>query len=281
MLRWGLLGLVLGLLLGLGLTALRSRPRTTEGPTEPEPEPDDAPGGLPAEEAFGTPVLARFADPADLIGSEDGVATLDRSQQQAFSRLAEQIGLADEDPPPRVAVLGVAAGDGAHEVLIGLAVAAGREGLRTIVVEADFADPVLAELLGVRSSPGLRDYLEGTAGPRDVLRGARLGAGDVICVPAGERGAPPPEGVGSDRFGGLLERLPKVYDLVLVSGPPAHTAEATRIAELTEGVVLVSADDEDAGPRIAEAVAGLGERGLLGGVLTSPGTSQSARQRRG
>jgi hypothetical protein len=100
-------------------------------------------------------------------------------------------------------------------------------------------------------------------------------------VPAGAAGAEPPGGIGGERFAALMERLPKIYDVVLISGPPADTGEATELAGLADGVLLVSDDDEGAAARIAAAQRLLGDAPLLGGVLVGSGAPQSGRQGRG
>lgn len=275
---WALLGLIVGLLAGAGLVALRARGGTSREASVPMAAPEPR----LAEDAFGAPVLASFAEPSVLLDRGGG-----REPELAAAAAGTFVGLADDlgigtGGPRRLAVLDVAAGDGSLEVLIGLAVAADERGLNAIAVEGDLDEPALAALLGARSAPGLSDYLRGSAGPREVLRSAPVRAGGervaLVCVPAGEP-ADLPEGVDGERFAGLMERLPRVYDLVLVSAPPVGDGtDAGAISALCDGVVLVSADDEGAGERIAAAVESLAGSRLLGGVLTGSPSAQSRPQ---
>lgn len=280
---WSLIGLAAGLLAGVGLVALRARARGPERVPAGEPRLASPPSEeLSAEVAFGVPVLASFSEPSALLRpGGDREPELDGSAAAAFVEMADHLGLG-HGGPRRVALLDVAAGDGSLEVLVGLAVAADERGLNAIAVEGDLGDPALAALLAARSAPGLSDYLRGAAGPRDVLRSAPVRAGgervSLVCVPAGDP-ADLPEGIDGERFAGLMERLPRVYDLVLVSAPPVGDGgDAVTIAALCDGVVLVSADDEGAGRRISAAVAELAGSRLLGGVLTGPSPSQSRPQ---
>lgn len=288
-LRWSLLGLLAGLLIGLAAVAAVGRRRAPRPePPAPRTGPDSRfPPREPerAEDDFGAPVLARIADPAGLISRGDGAIEIERAGARAFAALATELRLAEPDQASRrLALLEPTKGEGALAVAIGLAQAAAALGLRAIVVEADLDQPALARRIGVDPAPGLRDYLRGGAGPRDVLRSIPVSAGGqraaLVCLPAGVPGGPPPERVGGDRFAALMGRLPRAYDLVLVSGPPAaRGAEAAAIAELIDGVVLVAADDGDAGPRIADAEATLGDAHLLGVVLVAQSGGQGSVER--
>ena len=286
---WSAIGLALGLLAGALALLVSSRrgAGAMEVPREAAAIPAGAEGSsVPAAEAFGAAgVLVSFDDPRDLIHRRNGALRLGRSGDQSMSTLAHRLSLDDADAPRTLAILEVAAGDGARFVLLGLAIAAGELGLRVLVVEADLSRPALAGLAGVAPSPGLRDYLWGTAGPRDVLRsvGAANDDGPVplACVPAGDVGGEASPGIAGPRFDGLVERLPRVYDLVIFSGPPASLAgDADALARAVEGLVLVAADEDGAGTRIAASAASLPPGKLLGGVLTRPLPAQAVPQGR-
>ena len=286
-LGWSLIGLLAGLLAGLAAVAIAGRRRAAYSePSAPWTEPASRLPVRGAEDGFnGAPILARIADPAGLIGGGDEAIEIDRAGARIFADVAAELRLDEPDQAPRrLAVLEPATGEGALAVVFGLAVAAADLGLRAIVVEADLDEPALASRIGVRARPGLRDYLRGTAGPRDVLRSVPVGVGGeraaLVCVPAGESGGPPPEGVGGERFAALIRRLPRAYDLILLCGPPVgRGAEAAAIARLMDGVVLVAADEGEAGPRIADAVAALGDASLLGAVLVAQSRGQSSAER--
>ncbi len=226
------------------------------------------------------PILARIADPAGLIGAGAGAITIDRAGARACADLAAELHLADPDRAPRrLAVLEPAPEQGALAVAIGLAIAAAARGRRAILVEADLGAPALARMLGVAPAPGLRDYLEQTAGPREVLRSVPVAArGErlaLVCVPAGEPGAAPAGGVGGGRFAALVERLPRAYDLVLITGPAAERGpDAAAIAGLSDAALLVAGSADGAA---AGALAGAPARGL---VLTAQAARQGGADRR-
>ncbi len=281
------IGLLAGLLLG-GLAALllarRAAPRErARGEREPSPAPvparaAPAAGGL--AEAFAGPVLAARVEPARLISrSPGGRLSLDPEGAAAIELLADELEIDAGSAPSRLAVLGAGPGSGAPETALALAVTAAELGLTVIAVDAATREPALADLAGAEGAPGLADYLEGDAGPRDVLRAVPLGRGrSVVCLPAGERRARTAEEIDPGRLEALLDRLPRVYDLVLVSGPPAPDPEATALAERTDGVVLVATEGEGAPERVAAAVRELGEGTVLTGVIAASAGAQSGPQ---
>lgn len=262
-----------------------AEPAAAPEPAHPEPAPAPAAAGpRPEPDATRDPglaaprVLARIADPDRLFGGDRGGVTIDADDAHSLAGLAAELRLADPGQAPRrLAILEPAAGEGALAVVIGLAAAAAELGRRTIVVEADLTEPALARRLGVAPTPGLRDYLRGTAGPRDVLRSAPVGDGGegapLVCVPAGEPGDRLPEGVGGERFAALMGRLPRAYDLVLLSGPPIDGGpDAAAIARLADGVAIVAGNEP-------AAAVGLPGADLLGVVLTAQSGGQDGADR--
>jgi len=68
------------------------------------------------------------------------------------------------------------------------------------------------------------------------------GAGDpftLVCVPGGE--CRDEADLGGARFAGLVQRLPRAYDLVTFVAPPLLADEdAAMVAALVEGVIVVT-----------------------------------------
>ena len=137
---WALIGLLAGLLLGFAVTAVRSRTAGAE-PAKPRPKAAPSAGESPA-------ALARLGDPARLLVRSGEASEFNPAALGDLAAAAAALGLDDADGPRRVAAVGVGAGGGALEVLVGLAVLAGERGLRTILVEADLDAPVLAARTG-------------------------------------------------------------------------------------------------------------------------------------
>lgn len=274
---WGAGGLVAGLLLG-ALLALVAGRRAPGDPRERE-QPGEPVATSPLAEAFGgVPLLGSFDDPGRaVISIGSGQIHVDPEEAARFRRIAEAIGLDAPDAPSTLTFLDVSTREGADEIGTGVAIAAAEMGLRVVIVEADLSTPSLADRHRVDGALGLRDYLGGTATPREVVRRVRavIGTGEsvpLVCVPAGERIDGALTKVAGARFDGLVERLPRVFDLVVVEAPPLlEDDDARLIAESVDGVVLVAAEFEASRSGIEHSVGMLASGPLLGGVLVAGG----------
>ncbi|MCC7254283.1 MAG: hypothetical protein IT540_20680, partial [Hyphomicrobium sp.] len=119
-----------------------------------------------------------------------------------------------------------------------VAVVAAEAGLRVLLVDADLARPVLAERLGVEPAPGLQEYVDGRAGPRDVLRSIVVAnGGELAVLPAGRAG--PGARFDGPRFAALVERLGRVHDVVLYAAAPILGGGDAVIASVAEVVPVV------------------------------------------
>lgn len=274
-LGWSLAGLLAGLLAGSAATALAGRVRRRER-EEPRargerPEPD-----RPwLERTLGAPILTTFADPDPLRGPPrtGRPLALDVERIGSYRSAVTKLGLAAEDGPRTLAVAGVTADSDAIGVALGLAAVVAESDLRVIVLEADLAAPSLSTRLGVEPAPGLRDYLDREAGPRDVMRNLAVATGpssrvSVVCVPAGEQDGTTAR-IAGRRFDGLLERLPRVYDLVIFATPPLLAdPDAMVVASAVEGVIAVAPEAESARAEVKRAAERLRTVPLLGVIAS-------------
>jgi Mrp family chromosome partitioning ATPase/capsular polysaccharide biosynthesis protein len=140
------------------------------------------------------------------------------------------------------AVTSPMAEEGKSTVAAGLAAANALAGKKTLLVEADLRRPVLAARLGIRQAPGLTDYLEGEAGPQEIVQvvDAAVLTGQIptdmlrddqsltstatdarlACVTAGRTTETPGEILGSERFAEFVEQVRRAYDLVIFDTAP-------------------------------------------------------------
>lgn len=252
------LGALVGALVVLGLEARRRPIRTSEQ----------------FERALGGRVLATIGpglpehdspEPAVVEPEEPGA---DRVQALAGALGLRRGGSAAQ----AIAVVSPMPGEGRTALALGLAAAAARRGARALLVEADLRAPTLAERLQIRPRPGLSDYLEGRAGPREVLRTVRVGAGRepavrFVCVTAGSDGTHTAELFGP-RYEKLVEQLRRVYDLVVFDTAPLLPApEAAAVVAGLDGVLVCARAGRTRSSEVAAAVDRLGPVPILGGVL--------------
>jgi capsular exopolysaccharide synthesis family protein len=107
------------------------------------------------------------------------------------------------------------------------------------LVDADLRRPRQSRLFGVRSGPGLSDYLvEDIRSPDDLVIPTRLE--NLFLVPAGDQAMIPSAHFGSPRCLDLIHRLRERFHYVLFDTPPVGTfPDAAILASRLDGVILV------------------------------------------
>jgi receptor protein-tyrosine kinase len=146
--------------------------------------------------------------------------------------------------------------EGKSTVAASLARASAAAGRRTLLIEADLRRPALAKRLGIRTAPGLTEYLVGKVESGDVIHpvpgatdgsangnggesNGRSAGSQLACIPAGYPQDGAAELLSSPRMGELLTEVASAYDLVIVdSAPLLPVADTRRLLGLANAVVL-------------------------------------------
>jgi succinoglycan biosynthesis transport protein ExoP len=179
--------------------------------------------------------------------------------------------------------------EGKSTVATSVALAVAAAGRRTLLVEADLRRPSLARRLELEPSPGLMEYLQGRAGPEEILRSLPVRATDaldssgehpeqgtplaqpLVVIPAGEPSGASTELLASERMRVLLDEVSDVYELVIVdSAPLLPVADTLQLLPMV-GRVLLCARSGRATRQLAQAVRrALGpiDDGAVGVVVT-------------
>ena len=216
-LRNTVFGGILGLLLGCGLAVLFERlDRRLRAPPE-------------FEEAFGLPVLTTIPERKPFARDEHEMASLLNSDAEAFRMLRTRLRYFNVDRDIRsVLVTSSAPGDGKTTVAWNLAASAAAAGVRSVLVEADFHRPTVAERVGAAPIPGLSELLSGQAlfenavqhvAVEDRANGHKPERALDFIV-AGSLPPNPGELLDSDGMAQLVEHLMGEYDLLVVDTPP-------------------------------------------------------------
>lgn len=129
-------------------------------------------------------------------------------------------------------------GEGKSSTVEGLAYAAVRGGINVIVIDGDVRTQTLSKRLGHGDAPGLTNVVAGLA----TLDGTvvELVPG-LSLLPAGPTPPNPPSLLSSGRMRDVIADFRERHTLILIDSPPvAHLADASVLAALSEGIVLVA-----------------------------------------
>jgi polysaccharide biosynthesis transport protein len=277
-------GAVLGLLIGLGLAFAMER----MGRNRNVHDADDL------AESYGLPLLGAIRESAALAsaGRPNGKPpqALAADELEAFNMLRARIRLRDGGAVNSLLVATAARGEGATTVARRLGEAAVRLGSRTLLIEADMRDPVLAEQLGLQVGTGLPGVLSGAAGAEEAVRAAGAARADrdadgraLDLLACGiSRPGNPAALLEGQRMTDLLQWASATYDLVIVDAPPlTEYADAFPLLEEVDGVLIVGAAERSRRDLAADLRATLesGPAVLLGVVANRVGSAGPSGRR--
>jgi protein-tyrosine kinase len=140
---------------------------------------------------------------------------------------------------------------------------------RALIIDADLRRPRLHAVLGAPSSPGLTDYLSGTADEMAVIQQHGMD-GNLCFIPGGTEATNPSELLSNDRLKMLLDRVTPVFDWVILDSPPClPVADANLLAALCDGVILVVRAESTPAATARRACQELQGRNVVGVVLNA------------
>ena len=142
--------------------------------------------------------------------------------------------------------------EGKTFVTANLAMSLARNNVNNILlIDADLRRPTLHTLLGAPDSPGLSEYLAGTAELNDVLQRNRgpkavdasggLNISNLMFIPAGKCSDNSSELLANHRIEKLISSLTPHFDWILIDSPPVlAVTDAVDIATAADGILLVA-----------------------------------------
>jgi receptor protein-tyrosine kinase len=219
-------GLLAGLLAGCAAVIVRSRlDKSVSGPKE-------------VSDLAGAPLLGVIPRDRELGTRHVIEENTFTDTAEAFRHLCANIQLLDGGDPPRVIMVSSPTpAEGRTTTAINLAMALVEVDRKVAILEADLRRPQVAQFLGVNGGIGLTNVLRGSADLSDA--GQRYGEGGLVVIAAGPTPPNPSELIASDHMIELLGKLRGENDFVLVVAPPLlPVADASRLAALTDGVLL-------------------------------------------
>ncbi|MDP9325751.1 MAG: CpsD/CapB family tyrosine-protein kinase, partial [Candidatus Dormibacteraeota bacterium] len=175
-----------------------------------------------------------------------------------------------------VLVTSTAPDEGKTTTASNLATVLAQGGSKVILVDADFRKPGVHRAFRRSARPGLGDFL--LQGDRDLDHFAHHVAPNLVVLTSGTRPPNPAEVVGSQLMKHALDGLAEVADYVIVDSPPVGAVtDATVLAALVDGVIMVIEQGATPIPKIEKALATLDAVGgnVLGVVLNKASRADS------
>ncbi len=216
-------GVLLGLLIGFGLAWLRVRLDTGLHSA------DEAAAILQVSNLASIPQARRKAargDPLQDRGVRDAYDVLETNLR--FSSVERSLEV--------IALASYGSGEGKSSVARGLADAMLRNGHNVLLVDGDLRMRTLSESLGFADAPGVSSVIldDETSAVVELEPG-------LFFLPAGPPSPNPVSLLHSHQMRQLIDEMRSRFSLVIIDAPPvAHLADASVLASLSDGVIIVA-----------------------------------------
>jgi capsular exopolysaccharide synthesis family protein len=215
-------GVLLGLLIGFALAWLQVRLDT------------DLHSGDEAAEILQVPNLASIpqarrpgrADPLQDRGVRDAYDVLQTNLR--FSSVQRSLEV--------ISLVSYSSGEGKSSVARGLADATLRSGQNVLLIDGDLRMRTLTETLGFAGAPGVSSVILGDA--TNAVLEVEPG---FFFLPSGPPSPNPVSLLYSHQMRQLIDEMRPHYSLIIIDAPPAaHLADASVLASLSDGVIVVA-----------------------------------------
>jgi receptor protein-tyrosine kinase len=138
-------------------------------------------------------------------------------------------------------------------------------GNRTLLCDFDFRRPTLHESFQINRAPGLTDYLLGKADLHEIIK--KIAGLNLYVIPAGEAVINPLELLNLPEVKRLLDRLPAVFNWIIMDTPPLlFAADANLVSTLSHGTILVVRIGATTIDSVTRAMQSLCQNNVLGVV---------------
>jgi succinoglycan biosynthesis transport protein ExoP len=265
------LGVLLGLVLGIAVAVPREvfDRRITD---------DDDAAAIVGAPVLGNIARDKHAHSEPLVVDDDPFSP----RAEAYRRLRTNLrALSVDNNLKSFVVTSAVAHEGKTLIVANLGVAFAQAGYRVILVDADLRRPQLAEMLGLSSTQGLTNVLEGELSVDAALQTWRDGL-PLRVLGSGPTPSNPSEMLGSERFAGVLSLLADSADVVLLDASALlPVTDAVILARMTSGLILVTRVGSTRADQVEEALQSLRavDEHVLGVVMNRHRARRTPRRR--
>lgn len=139
-------------------------------------------------------------------------------------------------------------------------------GNTTLLADFDFRRPLIHTMFGIDRGPGITDYLMGQAPLHKVIK--RIAGTNLYVMPAGQAVINPLELLNLREVKHLMERLPSLFQWVIMDSPPLlFAADANLLGTLSDGTLLVVRIGHTTIDSVTRAMQSLCNNNVLGIVV--------------
>ena len=136
----------------------------------------------------------------------------------------------------------------------------------TLLADFDFRRPIVHTLFGIDRGPGITDYLLGKVQLHEAMR--RVAGTNLYLMPAGEAVINPLELLNLREVKQMLERLPSLFQWVIMDSPPLlFAADASLLSTMSHGTLLVVRIGHTTIDSVTRAMQSLCNNNVLGIVV--------------
>ncbi|HXW56410.1 MAG TPA: CpsD/CapB family tyrosine-protein kinase [Candidatus Cybelea sp.] len=139
---------------------------------------------------------------------------------------------------------------------------------RALLIDADLRRPRLHFIFGASSAPGLTEYLREEADEYSIIQSGQQA--NLCFIPGGNEVTNPSELLSNNRLKALLDRVSPMFDWVILDSPPCvPVADASVLADICDGVLLVVRSGATPAQLAQKGVQQLRGKNILGVVLNA------------
>ena len=180
--------------------------------------------------------VSQLYDPKKMLLSEE--SSFSTKEAFKFLRTNVMFSLPGSDSKC-IGVVSANRGEGKSTIAINLGISFAQNNKKVIIVDCDMRLPSVASKIGIRTKPGLSNYL---AGNEDIQENIiqHIGEHGIDVITSGDIPPDPTTLLGSQQMNDLIKLLKEYYDYVILDFPPVNmVTDAVIMSKVVDGYLIV------------------------------------------